>query len=77
MNQKEFLSAIEKAMVLEEGSLGTDKVLEDLESWDSMAVLEFQAIADEEFGIQVDPTAIGSCKTVGDLWGLVSKHAEG
>ena len=71
MNQQEFLAAIEKALVMDEGTLESTKVLTEIESWDSMAVLEFQAIADEEFGVQVDPTAIGNCETVGDLWNLI------
>ena len=72
MNSQEFLAALEKALVLDSGSLSMSQVLDDLESWDSMSVLELQAIADEEFGLELEPKAIGNCKTIGDLWGLLS-----
>ena len=76
MKQDELLTALEKTLNLEAGALAPGKILEDLDGWDSMAVLEFQAIADEELGVQVDPDAITSCKTVADLCGLVKAGLE-
>ena len=74
MEQQDFLAALERALAMDKGTLELTQTLEDLENWDSMAVLEFQAIADEEYGLQVDPTAIDSMKTIGDLWDQVAAH---
>ena len=75
MNQQEFLNSMERALGIDRGSLELTHNLADLENWDSMAVLEFQAIADEEYSLQVDPTTLESVKTIGDLWSEVSRQA--
>lgn len=77
MNRQQFLEALEQAIMLDKGALTPTTVLGELDSWDSMAVLEFQAMADEHFDIQVEPEDIGNCKTVDDLCVLVKLGPEG
>jgi len=67
---------MERALGMDEGSLALTQDIAELEDWDSMAVLEFQAIADEEFGLQIDPTSLETVKTVGDLWNRVSENLQ-
>ena len=70
MNQTQFLEELENIVMAKKGSLSTESVLDEV-NWDSMAALEFQALADEKLGLQVDPTDIGICRTVGDLCKLI------
>ena len=65
------MRALEGVLQIDAGTLTPESTLDDLESWDSMGVLEFQALADEELEVQVEPTAIGNCRSVDDLWKLV------
>ncbi len=66
MNQQQFIEELENIVMTKKGSLSPDSALDDI-NWDSMAALEFQALADEKLGKQLDPTEIGICRTVGDL----------
>ena len=70
MNQQEFIAEFERIVMADEGTVSTDSALKDLK-WDSMAALEYQALADEQFGMQLEPTAISIAVTVGDLCKLV------
>jgi len=71
MNQQELITKLEKIAMVEEGSLTTDSLLKDLK-WDSMMALEFQALADEDLNLQLEPTEINVAVSVGDLCKLVS-----
>ena len=66
MNQQEFIAEIEAIVMTKKGSLTLESVLDDV-NWDSMAALEYQALVDEKLDLQLDPTDIGICRTVGDL----------
>jgi acyl carrier protein len=73
VNLQEFLAAIEKILV-QKAKAGPITPATDLTEegvLDSMAVLEIQALADESFGLQLEPNAIGDCRTVADLCRLV------
>jgi acyl carrier protein len=76
MDRKQFLAALEEALMLDQGTLAPTAVLDEL-AFDSMAILEFQALVDENYGIQVEPDSITSCKTVDDLWTLIQKGVAG
>ena len=71
LNLPQFMTALEKILVAKAGSLTPTTVIAAAGTVDSMAVLEIQALADEEFGLQLEPNAIGDCKTVSDLCKLV------
>ncbi|QDU68445.1 phosphopantetheine-binding protein [Engelhardtia mirabilis] len=71
MDRNQFVAALESALQIDKGILTPETVLDSLESWDSLGVLEFQALADEELNVQVEPTEIGVCRTVEDLWKLM------
>ena len=66
MNRQQFLEEIEHIVMISKGRLTADSMLDEI-NWDSMAALEFQSMAEEKLGVQVDPTEIGTCRTVGDL----------
>lgn len=70
------MRALEGILQIDENHLTAETVLGDLKSWDSMGVLEFQAMADEDLGVQVEPAAIERCRTADDLWKLVADGAQ-
>jgi acyl carrier protein len=70
MDLTEFLLTIDELLELEPGTLkGTEK-LDELEGWNSLAVIGFMAVVSERFGIVVPPKKISACSTVGDLIAL-------
>jgi acyl carrier protein len=74
MTRDSVLRKLEAIMEIEPGTLKGDERLADLEAWDSLKVMEFLAFADGEFSMAVPPKAVGACKTVGDLVGLLGNH---
>ena len=71
MNKREFLRALEAELGLADGSLKENQVLAGLENWDSMAAVQFIALADERTGITVSADQIANAKTVNELLSLL------
>lgn len=70
MDLDTFLDELATIVMADKGSLTTASVLKD-QRWDSMAALEYQAIADEHFGKQLGDDDISVCVTVADLCKLI------
>jgi acyl carrier protein len=70
MDLPQYLKALEKIFASKK-AITSDMSLEDVGNLDSMAVLEVQALADEQFGVVLEPRTIADCKTVADLCRLV------
>lgn len=71
MKKSEFIAMIEQITEADEGSLSGSESLRDLDGWDSLAVIQFIARVDENFGITLTPKRLVECKTVDDLAGLL------
>lgn len=71
MNLQQFLEEIENIVMIRKGRLTLESMLDEI-NWDSMAALEFQSMAEEKLDLQLDPTAIGACRTVADLGKLAN-----
>jgi acyl carrier protein len=48
------------------------EILENLVAWDSLAVIGFIAVVDENYGINVSPSGIKLAKTIDDLFALLN-----
>lgn len=59
---------------LEPGTLRGKEPLDELTGWDSMAMVEFQAFADAEFGVNLDAGHIEACQTIDQLMQLVDNQ---
>jgi acyl carrier protein len=70
LDRKDFLLKIEDIVQADPGSLTESHQLADVAGWDSLAEVQFQALADEEFGRELKPADVASCKTVHDLMQL-------
>lgn len=65
------LALLEEALDTDEGALSPETVLDDMESWDSLAMLSLIAMLDEEFGKTISGKELKSLKTVADILGYM------
>jgi acyl carrier protein len=75
MTMEEFLIQFGDILEMPAGSLRAENKLEDLEGWNSMAMVGFIAFADEHFGKTLSPRAFATCSTVADLAKLAGLSA--
>jgi acyl carrier protein len=61
------LRLLEEATQAPEGSLGPERVLRDLDGWDSMGMVMFIGLVKERFGFELSVHDLRRCDTVGDL----------
>ena len=70
MTRKQFLQSMDKLVELPRGTLqGTEK-LNELEQWNSMAMIGFIALVDSNNRTCLSPPEIMACRTVSDLLNL-------
>jgi acyl carrier protein len=71
MTKAEFFAELELLLKLDPGTIqGTESIRDDLD-WDSMAALEFIALADQKLHTVLDASALAECQTVSDLVDLL------
>jgi len=68
----EFIEKFKEALDIE-GELDINVELEEFEEWDSMGYISMMSMLDEEYGKEVDANQLKACKTLADLYELVSK----
>ena len=73
MTDREKLALLEDMLELDEGDLTMDKVLEDIDEYDSMAKLSLIVLMEDEFGVKLTGDVIKGFKTVGDIVALMKK----
>jgi acyl carrier protein len=61
------LALIEEALDVEEGSLKPETPLDDVEEWDSIAMLSLIAMLDDEFGKTITGKELKALKSVSDI----------
>ena len=74
MTREEFLRELDDILELASGTLNGAEKLEELEQWNSMAMISFIALADNN-GTTVSPRLIAMCATINDLLELA--HVNG
>ena len=67
MQKNQFLQLLDELIEVELGTLKGPELLSNLESWNSLTILGFIALADEKFDIAVSAKRLNECKTVDDL----------
>jgi acyl carrier protein len=72
MDPKTFLLSLDELLELSPGTLKGDEILESLSEWNSLAVIGFIAMIDEDYSVTVASSKIKAAKTVGDLMKLVN-----
>lgn len=71
MNRRELLLQVDEMLELSPGTLTGSENLSDIEQWDSLAMMNFIALASEQFGLTLSPRQFAGCQTVNDLMALV------
>ncbi len=73
MTDEKKIALIADVMEVDETELTSQTVLSDLDAWDSIAVLSFIAMMDDEFHKIVKGAVVKSQNTVGDLMKLMEE----
>lgn len=77
MTKSDFLAHLDEIMDQEVGTLKGEEALKDLPKWDSMTVVQFIALADEEFNFAVPSSKLLACKSINDLSDLLGSNITG
>lgn len=67
-----FIRDFEELLHLPSGSLKGSEALKDLPEWDSLATVEFMALADQKYGVTLSPRQFRECNSIQDLSALVA-----
>ena len=73
MTDEKKIALIADVMEVDETELTSQTVLSDLDAWDSIAVLSFIAMMDDEFHKIVKGAVVKSQNMVGDLMKLMEE----
>lgn len=73
MKNNEILSEIKEALQTED-ELNVDMLLEDIEEWDSLAIISIASLYEQLFSKTISSDEIKACVTVGDLINLSSTN---
>jgi acyl carrier protein len=66
---------MDELLELEPGNLKGPEKLEDLESWDSLAIVSFMGLVKAKVGKTLSPKNIATCQCVNDLFALAGDQA--
>ena len=71
MDKRTFIRMIAEITEHNTHELSMDMILDDIEGWNSLAVVTFIATCDLDLGISIEVGNIPIAKTLGDLYKLV------
>lgn len=74
MDIKAFCAKLDEALDVPPGTVRPEQSLDQLDGWDSVAVLAFIAMADMEYAVTVPAKDIPECRTVNDLADLILRQ---
>lgn len=77
MTRNEFLLEMDNILELPAGTLRGDEKLDELDNWDSMALITLIVLAESNNGVRISPAQVVNCFTVGDLLRLANFDAAG
>jgi acyl carrier protein len=67
MTREEFLLEMDQILGLRAGTLRGDEKLEELQNWDSTALISLIVLAEQSNHAQISPDQVVGCSTVADL----------
>ena len=71
MQKSEFLDSFRQLLEKDPGPLTGEEPLTGI-GWDSLAIVQFLAFTDEQFGVTVSPNRVRQCRTANDILALAS-----
>lgn len=66
MTEKEKLAMLEEMMELDGGTLSPETILADLEEWDSISIISFIVLMEDEFNKPIKGSQTKEFQTVAD-----------
>jgi acyl carrier protein len=70
MSEQEFIGAFEEILEMTPGTLNGAAKIEELERWDSVAMVTLMSVVHEKCGVPLSPRKVAGCVTVHDLYQL-------
>jgi acyl carrier protein len=70
MSDQEFIGAFEEILEVTPGTLTGASKLDELDRWDSVAMITLLSVVEEKCGVQLSPRGVARCQTVQDLFRL-------
>lgn len=67
MTRVDFLLEMDNILQLPAGTLRGHEKLDELETWDSTALIGLIVLAEGNTGVNVSPAQVANCSSVGDL----------
>jgi acyl carrier protein len=67
MTREKFLSEMDEILSLPAGTLHGDEKLAQLETWDSIALINLIVLAETQNNASITPEQVVTCSTVADL----------
>jgi acyl carrier protein len=77
LTPSEFLNQMDEILGLPAGTVRADQKLDELENWDSTALVSFIVLAESNTNVAILPDQIVTCSTVADLLRLARVGANG
>ena len=66
-NADGFIKTLAELLQEDHSALTLETKIVDLPNWDSLTILEFIALADEEYGAEIEIGRLSECVSVADL----------
>lgn len=70
---EEFTHKLSSIVNEEASFLTEDRLLTEIPLWDSMSMLVFVAMADQDYSRKLKSSEVKAARTVGELYGLLTK----
>ncbi len=68
IEKSQFIELFSQIVECDEDSVLMEAPLHTIQLWDSLSVLNFIALVDEQFGVLLDATKLEEAETVSDLY---------
>jgi acyl carrier protein len=69
--KSKFINLLEGVLELDDGELKGDENLNDLIDWDSLSIMGFIAMADENYDVTISTDELANCENIEDLIDIV------
>jgi len=73
--KEKFLQIVAEALEKDLQCIQITDNFRDYEEWDSLGILSIMALMEENFGAIVSRESLNQCRTLEDLYNLVTKNA--
>jgi acyl carrier protein len=72
--KSKFINLLEGVLELDKGELKGGENLDDLIDWDSLSIMGFIAMADENYDVTISTDELANCENIEDLIDIVQNY---